>query len=423
MIFSKVTIPRILLYTKIVSLQKIFRIMSRDNNDDRKRRPRISKSGDARRSSRNSENGNRSSSRDDKPSQRREGGSFGNKARSDYKARAAARDDKKTFGSGERLENDNRFSSRDDKKPFEKRGEKSFGSRDEKKPFGKRTGKSFDVRDKYERGSLKYGKTPFSKDGDDDRTKSFVQKRRLSKIDKDIHKDTIRLNKYIANSGICSRREADDLITQGLVEVNGKVVTEMGYQVQKTDRVVFDGQSITPEKPVYVLLNKPKGYISTTKDDKARKTVMDLVANASPYRLFPVGRLDRSTTGVILLTNDGHLTKKLTHPSFDAKKIYHVTLDKKLTGEDLRLIKEGIRLEEGVAVVDQISYIEGKPKNELGIEIHIGWNRVIRRIFQRLGYEVEALDRVMFAGMTKKNIKRGHWRILSDLEVNTLKML
>jgi 23S rRNA pseudouridine2605 synthase len=295
-----------------------------------------------------------------------------------------------------------------------------------KKSFAPKRGgsrpSSFDTRDKYERGSLKYGKRPGA-EGKEDKNKSFVQKRRLNKIDKDIHKDTIRLNKYIANSGICSRREADDLIVQGLVEVNGKVVNEMGYQVQKTDKVVFDGQSITPEKPVYVLLNKPKGYISTTKDDKARKTVMDLVANASPYRVFPVGRLDRSTTGVILLTNDGHMTKKLTHPSFDAKKIYHVTLDKKLTHEDMKLIAEGIRLDEGVAVVDQISFIEGKPKNEVGIEIHIGWNRVIRRIFQRLGYEVEALDRVMFAGLTKKNIKRGHWRILTELEVNNLKML
>ena len=257
----------------------------------------------------------------------------------------------------------------------------------------------------------------------EDKAKSFILKRKLDKISKQVEKDTIRLNKYIANSGICSRREADELITQGLVEVNGKVVTEMGYQVQKTDRVVFDGQSVTPEKPVYVLLNKPKGYISTTKDEKARKTVMDLVANASPYRLFPVGRLDRQTTGLILLTNDGHLTKKLTHPSFGVKKIYHVTLDRKLSVEDLRTIADGVRLEEGVAEVDSISYIEGKPKNEVGIEIHIGWNRVVRRIFKKMGYEVEALDRVIFAGLTKKNIKRGHWRILTEMEVNNLKML
>lgn len=290
----------------------------------------------------------------------------------------------------------------------------------------KSLGRNFDVRDKYEKGNLKFGKKQnktFRDEKTEDKHKSFVQRRRLTKIEKDIHKETIRLNKYIANSGICSRREADVLIAQGLVEVNDVVVTEMGYQVQKTDKVVFDGQSITPEKPVYVLLNKPKGYISTTKDEKARKTVMDLVANASPYRVFPVGRLDRSTTGVILLTNDGHLTKKLTHPSFNVKKIYQVTLDRKLSSEDMRTIAEGIRLEEGIAVVDHISYIEGKPKNEIGIEIHIGWNRVIRRIFQRLGYEVEALDRVMFAGLTKKNIKRGHWRILTELEVNNLKML
>lgn len=291
------------------------------------------------------------------------------------------------------------------------------------KKFSK-AGKSFDARDKYEKGDLKYGKKPFSRfDKDEDRAKSFVQRRRLEKLKNSEHKDTIRLNKYIANSGICSRREADELIVQGLVEVNGKVVTEMGYQVQKTDRVVFDGQGITPEKPVYVLLNKPKGYISTTKDEKARKTVMDLVANASPYRVFPVGRLDRTTTGVILLTNDGHLTKKLTHPSFNMKKIYHVTLDRKLDRADLNAIADGIRLEEGVAEIDAISYIEGKQKNEIGIEIHIGWNRVVRRIFQKMGYEVEALDRVMFAGLTKKNIKRGHWRILTELEVNNLKML
>ncbi|MDO4224721.1 MAG: pseudouridine synthase [Bergeyella zoohelcum] len=300
-------------------------------------------------------------------------------------------------------------------------------SRNKNSKFGNassRGGKNFDTREKYVKGDRKFGgKKYYSKDTDEDRNKQFVQQRRLKKIEKDIHKDTIRLNKYLANSGICSRREADDLIKQGLVEVNGKVVTEMGYQVQKTDRVSFDGQGITPEKPVYVLLNKPKGYISTTKDEKARKTVMDLVANASPYRLFPVGRLDRSTTGVILLTNDGHLTKKLTHPSFNMKKIYHVVLDRKLSGEDLRTIAEGVRLEEGVAVVDSISFIEGKPKNEIGIEIHIGWNRVIRRIFQKMGYEVEALDRVMFAGLTKKNIKRGHWRILTELEVNNLKML
>jgi len=265
---------------------------------------------------------------------------------------------------------------------------------------------------------------PFSKEiSQDEKIKSYILKRKLAKLAKQPEKESIRLNKYISNSGICSRREADRLIEQGLVEVNGKVITEMGYQVQKTDKVIFEGRGITPEKPVYVLLNKPKGYISTTKDEKARKTVMDLVANASPYRLYPVGRLDRQTTGVILLTNDGHMTKKLTHPSFGIKKIYHVVLDKKLSMEDLESIRKGIRLDEGIACVDSISFVEGKPKNEVGMELHIGWNRVVRRIFQRLGYEVERLDRVMFAGLTKKNLKRGYWRILTDLEVNNLKML
>ena len=301
------------------------------------------------------------------------------------------------------------------------RDRKSFsGRRDNREESrGSQNRNKFEKRDRPS-APKKFYKKP---EEQEDKAKSFILKRKLDKISKQVEKDTIRLNKYIANSGICSRREADELITQGLVEVNGKVVTEMGYQVQKTDRVVFDGQSITPEKPVYVLLNKPKGYISTTKDEKARKTVMDLVANASPYRLFPVGRLDRQTTGLILLTNDGHLTKKLTHPSFEVKKIYHVTLDRKLSVEDLRTIADGVRLEEGVAEVDSISYIEGKPKNEVGIEIHIGWNRVVRRIFKKMGYEVEALDRVIFAGLTKKNIKRGHWRILTEMEVNNLKML
>lgn len=411
--------------------------MSRDNNNSgRPKKPRSStRNSDSPRSPKS---GNSSDSKSfKKPFSKTGGRSFEPKDRDDN---GSSKFEKKPFGRSDRdTDSSTPFSKPDSRRSdtsYESRMEKKYSKvekepfvsnkGEEKKSFGSKRGgvRSTNTRDKYERGSLKYGRRPGSEtDRDDDRARSFVQKRRFKKVEKDVHKDTIRLNKYIANSGICSRREADDLIVQGLVEVNGKVVTEMGYQVEKTDKVVFDGQGITPEKPVYVLLNKPKGYISTTKDDKARKTVMDLVANASPYRLFPVGRLDRSTTGVILLTNDGHMTKKLTHPSFDSKKIYHVTLDKKLTNEDMKLIAEGIRLEEGIAVVDQISFIEGKPRNEIGMEISIGWNRLIRRIFQRLGYEVEALDRVMFAGMTKKNIKRGHWRILTDLEVNNLKML
>lgn len=247
-------------------------------------------------------------------------------------------------------------------------------------------------------------------------------KPRLKKAPED--DGTIRLNKYIANAGICSRREADELIKTGLAEVNGKVITEMGYKVQPGDQVKFDGKTISAEKNVYVLLNKPKGFITTTRDEKDRKTVMDLVANATTARLFPVGRLDRATTGLLLFTNDGYLTKKLTHPSHSVKKIYHVKLNKKVTHADLDEIKKGVRLiPEGIAQVDEVSFIEGKPKNEVGIEIHIGWNRVVRRIFEKLGYEVESLDRVAFGGLTKKNLKRGDWRRLTEKEVSFLKML
>ncbi len=247
---------------------------------------------------------------------------------------------------------------------------------------------------------------------------------RVRKIKEKSPDEGIRLNKFIANSGVCSRREADELIKTGVVLVNDKVITQMGFIVMPIDKVQFDGRTLTAEKPAYILLNKPKGYITSTQDEKMRKTVMDLVSDATPYRLYPVGRLDRPTTGLLLLTNDGFLTKKLTHPSHEVKKLYHVTLDKKITQDDLHLLVEkGVRLEEGVAKVDAISYIEGRPKNEVGVEIHIGWNRVIRRMFKRLGYEVEALDRVMFAGLTKKNLKRGFWRNLTEQEVNNLKML
>ncbi|CAI9428898.1 Pseudouridine synthase [Candidatus Ornithobacterium hominis] len=243
------------------------------------------------------------------------------------------------------------------------------------------------------------------------------------KADKKPNDDLMRLNKFIANAGVCSRREADELIKTGAVEVNGVMITEMGYKVKPDDEVRYDGELLTPEKKVYVLLNKPKNFITTTSDERDRKTVMDLIANATSARIFPVGRLDRQTTGVLLFTNDGDLTKKLTHPSHQVRKIYHVVLDKSLHGEDLQKIMDGIRMEEGVAKVDKISFIEGKAHNEVGVEIHIGWNRVVRRIFEKLGYKIEHLDRVSFAGLTKKNLKRGDWRILERDEINFLKMM
>lgn len=296
----------------------------------------------------------------------------------------------------------------------------SFNNRKESRRNDKKTSKKESYNSKNKKDSFKSG------DKKDNYTKKqfkFVSNFRKRAPQKKEEKEGIRLNKYIANSGVCSRREADIFIQNGVVKVNGNIITEFGYQVMPQDEVFFDGRYIRPEKNVYVLLNKPKGYISTTKDEKARKTVMDLVANASPYRLYPVGRLDRQTTGVLLLTNDGNITKKLTHPSHGVKKIYHVTLDRKVSLEDFEKLIEGLRFEEGLAKVDKISYIEGRPKNEIGVEIHIGWNRIIRRMFGKLGYEVEKLDRVMFAGLTKKNLKRGYWRILTELEVNTLKML
>lgn len=230
-----------------------------------------------------------------------------------------------------------------------------------------------------------------------------------------------RLNKYLAHAGVASRREADDLIKAGLVEVNGKTVTEMGYKVKPDDSVKFNGTELKPEKKAYILLNKPTGFITTVDDPKARKTVMDLVATAGPERIYPVGRLDRKTTGVLLLTNDGELAEKLMHPSHGARKIYEVSLDKNLSQTDFHKIEDGLVLEDGPIEVDDIAYIEGKARNHVGVVLHSGRNRIVRRIFEHLNYEVTKLDRVYFAGLTKKNLPRGKWRKLDAKEINFLK--
>ena len=231
----------------------------------------------------------------------------------------------------------------------------------------------------------------------------------------------IRLNKYIADAGICSRRNADMYISAGNITVNGEVMTTLGYRVKPTDEVRFDGKLLSSEKKEYILLNKPKGFITTTNDEKGRKTVMDLVANATNARILPVGRLDRATTGLLLLTNDGELTKKLTHPTHGVRKIYHVILDRKLEYKDFIAIEQGLELEDGFIQVDEISYVDQKPKNEIGIKIHSGRNRIVRRIFEHLGYQVDKLDRVVFAGLTKKDLPRGHWRRLTQQEVINLR--
>lgn len=250
-----------------------------------------------------------------------------------------------------------------------------------------------------------------------------ASKGKTSKPKPNSNPDLIRLNKYIANAGICSRREADTFIAAGNVTVNGKPVTEMGYKVKKTDDVRFDGRKLNPEKKEYVLLNKPKNFITTTRDEKGRRTVMELVSSASKNRLYPVGRLDRNTTGLLLFTNDGDLTKKLTHPKHGVRKIYHVHLEKNVSIADLRKIREGLTLEDGEIQVDEVDYVQGASKKEIGIEIHSGRNRIVRRIFEHLGYEVSRLDRVVFAGLTKKDLPRGHWRFLTEQEVINLGMI
>ena len=234
--------------------------------------------------------------------------------------------------------------------------------------------------------------------------------------------EPIRLNKYLANAGVCSRREADEYIQAGAVLVNGTVVTELGTKVLRSDEVKFRNQPVTMEKKVYVLLNKPKDYVTTSDDPQQRKTVMDLVKNACEERIYPVGRLDRNTTGVLLLTNDGDLASKLTHPKFLKKKVYHVYLDKPVTATDLQKIAEGIELEDGEVHADAIEYASPTDEKQVGIEIHSGKNRIVRRIFESLGYRVVKLDRVQFAGLTKKNLRRGDWRFLTQKEVEMLRM-
>jgi 23S rRNA pseudouridine2605 synthase len=249
------------------------------------------------------------------------------------------------------------------------------------------------------------------------------QYKKIKETPKSDESSGIRLNKYIANSGICSRREADTYIEHGSVEINGKLVTEMGYKVQPGDVVRFDGTSITPEQKKYILLNKPKNYITTMDDDRGRKTVMELIANASKERIYPVGRLDRNTTGLLLFTNDGDLAKKLTHPKHNVRKLYHASLDRKLELKDLDKLRGEVIIEGRKVFIDAISYVNGEPKSEIGIEIHSGRNRIVRKIFEHVGYKVNKLDRVVFAELTKKNLPRGRWRPLTNLEVTNLQIL
>ena len=280
---------------------------------------------------------------------------------------------------------------------------------------GDRPQRPYGNRDSYSR--------PIRRTADYDPNAKYSKKKQIEYKEQFVDpNELIRLNKFLANAGVCSRREADEFITAGVVSVNGEVVTELGTKIKRGDEVKFHDQAVSIERKIYVLLNKPKDTVTTSDDPQARRTVMDLVKGACSERIYPVGRLDRNTTGVLLLTNDGDLASKLTHPKYLKKKIYHVHLDKNLTKADMEQIAAGIQLDDGEIQADAISYTDDFKKDEVGIEIHSGKNRIVRRIFESLGYKVVKLDRVFFAGLTKKGLRRGEWRYLTEQEVNFLRM-
>lgn len=398
------------------------------------------------------EYGNRSFRNNDRPG--RSYGENNGRRSSDRPGRSYGDGERRSFGDGERRS----FGS--------DRPRRSFGDNNERRPFGDRR-RSFEERGSSDRPRRSYGDGERRSFGDGerrpfgDRKRSFGQDRRsfsgknfnnrparhfedraaeegINRMisrkplvednafsDNDLInipvKDTVRLNKFIANSGVCSRREADNFILAGVVTVNGEVVTELGTKVNITDDIRFNGERLKGEAKVYIVMNKPKGYVTTASDPHADKTVMDLLKGCEA-RVFPVGRLDKNTTGVLMFTNDGEMAEKLTHPSYDKKKIYQVTLDNKLSQEDFDKIVSGVTLSDGEIAADELEYIDADDHRKLGIEIHSGKNRIVRRIFESLGYEVKALDRVYFAGLTKKGIKRGNWRFLTEGEANILKM-
>jgi 23S rRNA pseudouridine2605 synthase len=384
---------------------------------------------------------------------KREGGNDERNERKPYGERNSFGGDRERKPYGERSGNDrgerspSSYGADRERKPYGDRkpyGERAAGSFDKPRSTGERPSTGGTFRERREamraaesgpRSSTGYGRTDNRADKpkygekpgeapdyknlkhyENDKTRG--NKRRAS--EEDFGNEELRLNRYIANAGICSRREADALIAAGEIRVNGEVITEMGYKVQPTDTVQYGKTNLNREKLVYVLLNKPKDFITTTDDPEGRKTVMDLVAKSSKERIFPVGRLDRNTTGLLLFTNDGEVAQKLTHPSHRNKKIYQAELDKPLTAEHLRQISEGLELEDGKAEVDDVAVVAGNP-HFVGIELHIGRNRIVRRIFEHLGYDVVALDRVQYAGITKKDLPRGKWRFLTEQEVIRLK--
>ena len=312
-----------------------------------------------------------------------------------------------------------RYNSEGGDRPQRSYGNNASGDRPYRPRYngegGDRPQRSYGNRDSYSR--------PIRRTADYDPNAKYSKKKQIEYKEQFVDpNEPIRLNKFLANAGVCSRREADEFITAGVVSVNGEVVTELGTKIKRGDEVKFHDQAVSIERKIYVLLNKPKDTVTTSDDPQARRTVMDLVKGACSERIYPVGRLDRNTTGVLLLTNDGDLASKLTHPKYLKKKIYHVHLDKNLTKADMEQIAAGIQLDDGEIQADAISYTDDFKKDEVGIEIHSGKNRIVRRIFESLGYKVVKLDRVFFAGLTKKGLRRGEWRYLTEQEVNFLRM-
>ena len=298
------------------------------------------------------------------------------------------------------------------------------GEPGQQRPYRPRFNANGGTRGNYAGGGNNYGQRPFRpRTADYNPNAKYSKKKQIEYKEQFVDpNEPIRLNKFLANAGICSRREADEFIMAGVVSVNGEVVTELGTKIKRSDEVKFHDQPVSIERKIYILLNKPKDTVTTSDDPQARRTVMDLVKGACPERIYPVGRLDRNTTGVLLLTNDGDLASKLTHPKYLKKKIYHVHLDKNLTRADMDQIAAGIELDDGEIHADAISYTDEAKKDDVGIEIHSGKNRIVRRIFEKLGYKVTKLDRVYFAGLTKKGLRRGEWRFLNEAEVNHLRM-
>ena len=341
--------------------------------------------------------------------------SYGERSERSFRDERQPRGEKPRFG-GSRFENAGRSGARQEGFGGKKFGAKKFGesseNQREERSFSGRDFKSrdFNGRSEQSRSGFKGGRKPF-RAGDGERSYPKYAAKQMGEV---------RLNRFLAQSGLCSRREADDFITAGLVTVNGQIVTELGTKVRSTDEVKFNDSKVQGEKKVYLVLNKPKGYVTSLEDPHADKTVMELVKGACSERIYPVGRLDKNSLGLLLFTNDGDITRQLTHPSLEKKKVYQVSLDKPLTRADMELITEGITLEDGEIYADEIAYV-GDSKKEVGIEIHSGRNRIVRRIFEHLGYNVQKLDRVYYAGITKKNLKRGQWRFLTREEVDRLK--